>query len=100
MKRAACSRSRPPPFLPDGRIDTASIDRLVEAYLACGADGVTVLGIMGEAPKLTPEESLDIAGRFIRGMGRAQTIVGVSARPASPPCGRWPGRRWTRGRRE
>ena len=69
----------PTPFLPDGRVDTASIDRLVERYTAIGAEGVTVLGIMGEAPKLTPEESLDIAGRFIRGMGAAQTIVGVSA---------------------
>ncbi len=69
----------PTPFLPDGRIDSASIDRLIERYVDCGADGVTVLGIMGEAPKLTPEESLDIAGRFIRGMGAAQTIVGVSA---------------------
>lgn len=69
----------PTPFHPDGRIDTASIDRLIERYLGCGANGVTVLGIMGEAPKLTPEESLDIAARFIRGMGAAQTIVGVSA---------------------
>ena len=69
----------PTPFHPDGRIDTASIDRLIERYLGCGANGVTVLGIMGEAPKLTPEESLDIAARFIRGLGAAQTIVGVSA---------------------
>ncbi len=69
----------PTPFHPDGRIDTASIDRLIERYVGCGANGVTVLGIMGEAPKLTPEESLDIAARFVRGMGAAQTIVGVSA---------------------
>src|SRR5215469_4309907 len=34
----------PTPFHPDGRIDEASIDRLCEAYTACGANGATVLG--------------------------------------------------------
>jgi 4-hydroxy-tetrahydrodipicolinate synthase len=37
----------PTPFHADGRIGEASIDRLCEAYIACGANGVTVLGIMG-----------------------------------------------------
>ena len=69
----------PTPFLPDGRIDTASVDTLMERYLAAGATGVTVLGIMGEAPKLEPEESLAIAARFVAGFGRLPVIVGVSA---------------------
>ncbi|MDT8275701.1 dihydrodipicolinate synthase family protein, partial [Roseomonas mucosa] len=43
------------------------------------ATGVTVLGIMGEAPKLEPEESLDIAARFVKGMAGLPVIVGVSA---------------------
>ena len=69
----------PTPFLADGRIDEASIDRLVEAYRAAGATGLTVLGIMGEASKLEPEEALAIAQRFIRGMAGLPVIVGVSA---------------------
>ena len=69
----------PTPFLADGRIDEASIDRLVEAYRAAGATGLTVLGIMGEASKLEPEEALAIARRFIRGMAGLPVIVGVSA---------------------
>jgi len=69
----------PTAFHPDGRIDEASTDRLIEAYLAAGATGVTVLGIMGEAPKLEPEESLSIATRFIKGMKNLPVIVGVSA---------------------
>jgi 4-hydroxy-tetrahydrodipicolinate synthase len=69
----------PTPFHPDGRLDEASIDRLIEAYLTAGATGTTVLGIMGEAPKLEPEESIAIAERFIRGMGELPVIVGVSA---------------------
>ena len=69
----------PTAFHPDGRIDEASTDRLIETYLAAGSTGVTVLGIMGEAPKLEPEESLAIATRFIKGMKNLPVIVGVSA---------------------
>ena len=68
----------PTPFHADGRIDEASIDRLIEAYQATGATGATVLGIMGEAPKLEPEESLAVAARFIERLG-LPVIVGVSA---------------------
>lgn len=68
----------PTPFHEDGRIDEASIDRLIEAYRAAGATGATVLGIMGEAPKLEPEESLAVASRFIERLG-LPVIVGVSA---------------------
>jgi 4-hydroxy-tetrahydrodipicolinate synthase len=69
----------PTPFHPDGRIDYASVDTLVERYLNAGATGVTVLGIMGEAPKLEPEESIAITARFIDGFGTVPVIVGVSA---------------------
>ncbi|PJI39539.1 dihydrodipicolinate synthase family protein [Ferrovibrio sp.] len=69
----------PTAFHPDGRIDEASTDKLIETYLAAGSAGVTVLGIMGEAPKLEPEESLAIATRFIKGMKTLPVIVGVSA---------------------
>ncbi|MFG1262004.1 MULTISPECIES: dihydrodipicolinate synthase family protein [Xanthobacter] len=69
----------PTPFTPDGKIDEGSLDTLIARYLAAGATGVTVLGIMGEAPKLEPEESLAITARFIAGFGRLPVIVGVSA---------------------
>ncbi|OYX72318.1 MAG: dihydrodipicolinate synthase family protein [Rhizobiales bacterium 32-66-11] len=69
----------PTPFHADGRIDEASVNTLIERYLAAGATGVTVLGIMGEAPKLEPEESLAITSRFIDGFGKLPVIVGVSA---------------------
>ena len=42
----------PTPFHDDGRIDEKSIDRLTDFYAEVGCDGVTVLGILGEAPKL------------------------------------------------
>lgn len=69
----------PTPFHEDGRIDEASIDRLSEAYLASGATGLTVLGIMGEAPKLEASEALSVSARFIDRMAGLPVIVGVSS---------------------
>jgi 4-hydroxy-tetrahydrodipicolinate synthase len=69
----------PTPFHDDGRIDPGSIDRMTDFYLEVGCTGITVLGIMGEAPKLEPQEAVDVACRMIRRAGRAPIIVGVSA---------------------
>jgi 4-hydroxy-tetrahydrodipicolinate synthase len=68
----------PTPFHPDGRVDELSTDRMVDFYREVGAAGITVLGIMGEAPKLDAEEALGIATRVIRRAG-LPVIVGVSA---------------------
>ncbi len=66
------------PFLPDGRVDRASVDRMTDFYLGCGVDGLTILGIMGEAPKLDAEEAVTVATQIIRRAG-VPVIVGVSA---------------------
>ena len=68
------------PFFDDGAIDLDSIDRMVDFYLSAGATGLTVLGMMGEAQKLTIEESQLIVRRILaRVAGRAPVVVGVSA---------------------
>jgi len=69
----------PTPFHEDGRIDETSIDRLTDFYAAIGCDGVTVLGILGEAPKLDGAEAEQIARRFVKRAGNMPIIVGVSA---------------------
>jgi 4-hydroxy-tetrahydrodipicolinate synthase len=69
----------PTPFLDDGAIDFGSIDRLSAFYLRAGATGVTVLGQLGEAPKLDAAESLAVAARFIQAFGDVPVIVGVTA---------------------
>src|ERR1700687_4654668 len=69
----------PTPFHDDGRIDAVSIDRMTSFYRKTGCTGITVLGIMGEAPKLEPQEALDIACRMIKRAAGAPIIVGVSA---------------------
>ena len=48
----------PTPFHPDGRIDDASIDRMTDFFEQIGADGLTLLGQLGEASKMTHEESV------------------------------------------
>lgn len=67
------------PFTDNGSIDTASIDSMVDFYLDKGSDGLTILGMMGEAPKLTQAESIEITRRtLIRSRGKP-VVVGVSA---------------------
>ena len=68
------------PFLPDGAIDFASIDRMVDAYIERGATGFGILGMMGEAGKLTAEESVAV----VRPWSRAS----AGCRGLSPRAGR------------
>src|SRR3712207_3352617 len=68
----------PTPFLEDGRIDERSIERMTDFYAESGCTGITVLGIMGEAPKLDHQEALDVAARVIK-RSRIPIIIGVSA---------------------
>src|SRR3954465_1862095 len=69
----------PTPFHDDGRIDMNSIDRLTDFYAQVGCEGVTVLGILGEAPKLDGAEAEQVATRFVNRAKTMQVIVGVSA---------------------
>ena len=69
----------PTPFLPNGRIDKTSVDRMIDHYVAAGADGCTILGIMGEAPKLDAEEALGFVTHCIRRAPKLPFVVGVSA---------------------
>jgi 4-hydroxy-tetrahydrodipicolinate synthase len=41
------------PFTDEGELDLESTDRLTDFYLERGVTGFTILGMMGEAPKLT-----------------------------------------------
>jgi 4-hydroxy-tetrahydrodipicolinate synthase len=68
----------PTPFHPDGRIDEASVDRMTDFYGEIGATGLTVLGIMGEAPKLDGAEAVAVASRVIR-RTTLPVVIGVSA---------------------
>jgi len=69
----------PTPFNPDGSLDLASVRRLTDFTIARGVDGMTILGVMGEADKLTETErdqvitaTLETAG------GRIPVCVGTT----------------------
>lgn len=68
------------PFTAQGEVDLASTDDLVRFYLDARVHGITILGMMGEAPKLTFEESASFARHVLRAVdGRVPVIVGVSS---------------------
>ena len=73
------------PFTEDGALDLESTDRMIEFYLDCGVAGLTILGVMGEAPKLAPEESVAFTKRVLAAVGgKVPVVVGVSS-PAFDP---------------
>lgn len=68
------------PFTDTGALDLDSTDRMVDFYLERGATGLTVLGMMGEAQKLTTDESRIYVRRIIdRVGGRVPVVAGVSS---------------------
>ncbi len=68
------------PFADDGALDLPSTDRMVDFYLERGATGLTILGILGEATKLTAQESRSFVQRVVeRVAGRVPVVVGASS---------------------
>jgi 4-hydroxy-tetrahydrodipicolinate synthase len=66
------------PFADNGNVDFASLDRLTDFFLSCGVPGITYLGVLGEASKLSGPESMQIVrGALERANGRAKIIVGA-----------------------
>lgn len=73
------------PFADDGSLDLASTDRMVDFYLDCGVTGLTILGIMGEASKLTAQESATFVQQVIRRVNaRVPVVVGASSAGYAP----------------
>lgn len=73
------------PFTENGSLDLASTDRMVDFYLDRGAAGLTILGILGEATKLTADESRLFTKRVLaRVGGRVPVVVGASSPGFAP----------------
>jgi 4-hydroxy-tetrahydrodipicolinate synthase len=68
------------PFREDGALDVAGLPRLIESALATGVNGLTILGIAGEAHRLTDEERRRVVETVVKETrGRVPVAVGVSA---------------------
>jgi 4-hydroxy-tetrahydrodipicolinate synthase len=67
------------PFVPDGSLDEASLRTLTQATVDAGVDGITVLGVAGEAQKLNTEERETVIEIVMEIAGdRVPIIVGTS----------------------
>jgi len=68
------------PFQSDGELDLPSLRKLLEFYLQAGVHGVTLLGIMGEANRLTERERAEVITTAVATIaGRVPITVGCSA---------------------
>jgi 4-hydroxy-tetrahydrodipicolinate synthase len=69
----------PTPFQPDGSLDEASLARLTKFTLKTGVDGMTILGVLGEAGKVSDAERTRIIATVIEAAdGRLPICVGTS----------------------
>lgn len=67
------------PMLPGGDVDTESLGRLMRFYVDCGATGVALLGVMGEANRMTDAATREVIAIALEALdGRVPAIVGVS----------------------
>ena len=68
------------PFAHNGALDLGSLERLIGFYIDAGVHGITVLGMMGEAHKLTADEArLVMRATLSQVAGEVPVVVGVSS---------------------
>ncbi|MCB1509752.1 MAG: dihydrodipicolinate synthase family protein [Hyphomicrobiaceae bacterium] len=67
------------PFDDQGRVDERSTDMMVDFYRNAGATGLTILGIMGEAPKLDTTEAIAFSRQVVRRAEGLPVVVGASS---------------------
>lgn len=62
-----------------GEVDYDDLGRLMQFYLDCGVDGVALLGVMGEANRMTDADARVVVEHAVNAIGgRVPIIVGVS----------------------
>ena len=75
----------PTPFDETGAVDEASLARLIEFVIDTGVDGLTILGFLGEAGKLSEAERATVIDVSVAtAAGRVPVVVGATA-PATDP---------------
>ncbi|MGQ0580084.1 MAG: dihydrodipicolinate synthase family protein [Betaproteobacteria bacterium] len=66
------------PFDESENLDLASFDRLVRFMAGLGVDGITVLGVLGEANRLLDSERAELIRTAVAAAGATPVIVGAS----------------------
>ena len=68
------------PFADNHTLDLRSLERLIGFYIDAGVHGITILGMMGEAQKLTYDEARLVIQATLRQVaGEVPVVVGVSS---------------------
>jgi 4-hydroxy-tetrahydrodipicolinate synthase len=68
----------PTPFTPEGDLDEGSLPGLTSFVAGCGVDGMTILGVLGEAGKLGDDERRRVIAGVMAAAGSLPVCVGVS----------------------
>ena len=68
----------PTPFLDDGALDEASLPTLTRFVADRGVDGMTILGVLGEAAKLSDAERATVIRGVLAAAGDLPVCVGVT----------------------
>jgi len=76
----------PTPFLDDGGVDYASIERLVDAMAAKKVHGLAIMGALGEGPKMTDSERTEIIKLYRKQMPAEMHLVVGTRAPATDPA--------------
>lgn len=70
----------PTPFTADGALDSKSLANLTEFLIGLGVDGLVVLGVLGEAPKLSQVEQDEVIRVTVAAAaGRVPVFAGTGA---------------------
>jgi 4-hydroxy-tetrahydrodipicolinate synthase len=78
----------PTPFDESGAVDEASLRRLVDFVIGTDVDGLTILGFLGEAAKLSEAERVLVIDVSLEATaGRVPVIVGATAQPPTRVSG-------------
>ena len=68
------------PMHPDGSLDEARLDRLIEFHIDQGTDGLVAVGTTGESATLDEDEHCTVIRRFVdKVAGRVPVIAGTGA---------------------
>ena len=70
----------PTPFDPEGKVDVASLQRVVDLYIGAGVNGLTALGVTSEVARLNERERVLILETVLeRTAGRVPVVAGTTA---------------------
>jgi len=76
----------PTPFLDDGAVDYAGIERLIACMTAKKVHGLAIMGALGEGPKITGSERTEIIKLYRKQMPANMHLVVGTRAPATDPA--------------